>query len=111
MRRVLYVAVGLVAVLSLLVVLFKPFPGNQVSSTVAGRSVLGISAHRGSAARLNSDSTSATLQLGGHTIRITADAVELPGGRSVAIPAGCKAVELREDENRVRVFLDGIETP
>jgi hypothetical protein len=111
--------VGIVALLGVIavgvVVVLDPFPGNRVSSNVYGDSgpieIAGVSAGRHSPARFERDGKSATVQLGEQTARVFADRVELPGGRVVPIPAGCKAVELREARDGMRVFLDGTEVP
>jgi hypothetical protein len=40
---------------------------------------------------------------------VTADQVELHGGRIIKIPEGCKKVELLATRNDVRVLFDGQE--
>ena len=106
--------VALVAVIAVgIVVALDPFPGNRVYSNVYGDTgplvVAGLSAGRRSPARFQGDGTAATVQLGEQTARVTADRVELSGGRVIPIPAGCKGVELRESRGGMRVFLDWTE--
>ena len=106
--------VALVAVIAVgVVVALDPFPGNRVYSNLYGDAgpleVAGVSAGRRSPARFQGDGVAATVQLGEQTARVTADRVELPGGRVVPIPAGCKGVELRESRGGMQVFLDGTE--
>jgi hypothetical protein len=106
-----------VAVLAIgAVIALDLFPGsNRVSSNVYGDAgpveVVIVSASRRTPARFKGDDKAATVQLGEHTARVTADRVELTTGRVVTIPAGCKSVELRESRGGLRVFLDGAETP
>ena len=92
------------------------FPGNRVYSNIHGDAglldVVGVSANRWSQARFQGDGDhkGATVKLGEQTARVTAERVELTGGRVISIPAGCKTIELRESRDGLRVFLDGIET-
>ena len=104
----------LVAVITVgAVVALDPFPGNRVYGNVYGDAgpleVTGVSAGRRSAAHFQGDGKVATVKLGEQTARVTAERVEFSGGRVVQIPAGCKAVELRESRDGMRVFLDGTE--
>lgn len=111
--RVIGVLVTVAAVAVGVVIALDPFPGNRVYSNVYGDAgpveVTGVSAGRRSPARFHGDGKTATVQLGGQTADVTADRVKLPGGRVVPVPAACKAVELRESRDGMRVFLDGAE--
>jgi hypothetical protein len=82
------------------------FPGNQVLGSVGAREVVGTSVGRDSQARFDLDGTAVVSRLGGSTARLTAEAVELPGGRVVHIPAGCLRVETRKG---LCVLFNGVE--
>ena len=84
-------------------------PQNLVLGSVNDREVVGQVARRLGPARFQSDGKTATVQLGSHTSRVTADQVELPGGRVIKIPESCKKVELLATRNDVRVLFDGQE--
>jgi len=84
-------------------------PQNLVLGSVNNREVVGKVAARFGPARFQSDGKTATVQLGSHTSRVTADQVELPGGRVIKIPESCKKVELLATRNDVRVLFDGQE--
>jgi hypothetical protein len=104
------VAVAIVAIVLGAVFVFKPFASNQVFSNIGSMEISGISASHRSPARFNSDDgVTATVQLGEQIAQVTADQVKLPDGRSIAIPIGCKALQLRESSDGMRVYLDGKE--
>ena len=84
-------------------------PQALVLGSVNDREVVGRVARRLGPARFQSDGKTATVQLGGHTSRVTADQVELPGGRLIKIPESCKKVELLATRKEVRVIFDGQE--
>jgi hypothetical protein len=84
-------------------------PQAMVLGSVNDREVVGHVARRLGPARFQSNGKTATVQLGLHTTRVTAKRVELPGGRTIKIPDGCKRVELRGTRNEVRVLFDGQE--
>jgi hypothetical protein len=114
--RIVGILVVVAATVIGVIVALDPFPGNQVFSNVHGDSgsldVVGVSASRRSPARFqgDADGKAATVQLGDQTAHVTTDRVVLPGGRVVPIPVGCKAVEIRETRDGMRVFLDGVES-
>ena len=84
-------------------------PRTLVSGRVSGREVKGRMSSLFVSARYRSDGKTATVQLGSHTTQVTADQVELAGGRIVKIPANCKQVELLATRGDVRVIFDGQE--
>jgi hypothetical protein len=84
-------------------------PKSMVLGSVNDREVVGQVARRLGPARFQSDGKIATIQLGSHTSRVTAEQVELPGGRIIKIPDGCKRVELLATRNDIRVLFDGQE--
>jgi hypothetical protein len=84
-------------------------PQAMVLGSVHDREVVGHVARRLGPARFESDGKTATVQLGSHTTRVTAEHVELPGGRVLKIPDGCKRVELFATGKDVRVVFDGQE--
>src|SRR6185436_18654220 len=86
---------------------FTFVPRALVLGSVNDREVVGQVARRFGPARFQSDGKTATVQLGSHTSRVTADQVELPGGRIIKIPEGCKRVELLATRNHGRVLFDG----
>lgn len=112
-RRVIGVLVVIAIIAVVVVVALDPFPGNRVYSNVYGDAgpleVVGVSAGRRSPASFHGDGKAATVQLGEQTAIVTAERVEVQGGRVVQIPPGCKAVELRESRGGLLVFLDGEE--
>jgi hypothetical protein len=86
---------------------FMLIPRNSlVLGSVNGREVVGQG--RGTV-RFMSDGKTATVQLGSHTSRVTADQIELSGGRIVKIPENCKKVELFETRDGMRLLFDGQE--
>ena len=50
---------------------------------------------------------SATAEVGGQSVRVSAEEVEVIGVRTVKLPAACKKVELVETRGGVRILLDG----
>lgn len=60
-------------------------------------------------ARYRSDGRTATVQLGSRLSVVTADQVELAGGRIVKIPTNCRKVELLATRGEVRVLFEGAE--
>ena len=100
--------IALTAVLAILAFLgFGLIHGRSVRGEVGGRQVSGH-ANGLSTVHSVSDGTTMTLQLGSRTAKVTADAVELPDGASVKIPAACKQVEVEETGTGLRVLLDGV---
>jgi hypothetical protein len=61
-------------------------PGAMVLGSVNEREVVGRAATRRGPARFLSDGTTASLQLGRQSARVTADQVELAGGRTIKTP-------------------------
>jgi hypothetical protein len=84
-------------------------PQAMVLGSVNDREVVGHVARRLGPARFQSDGKTATVRLGSHTTLVTADHVELPGGRTIKIPAECKRVELLGARSGVRLLFDGHE--
>ena len=111
MKKKRWIVAGIVcAVIALGMALALWFvPKAMVLGSVANREVVGRVAHRLGPARFQSDGQTATVQLGSHSSRVTAEQVELPGGRIIKIPDGCKRVELLATRNEVRVLFDGQE--
>jgi hypothetical protein len=104
------VAGTICAVLALGMALALVFvPQAMVLGSVNHREVVGHVARRLGPARFQSDGETASVQLGRYTTRVTAEHVELPGGRTIKIPDGCKRVELRGTRTEVRVLFDGQE--
>lgn len=84
-------------------------PGALVVGSLNDKEVRGQAARLGGPARFHADGNVATLQLGQHTARVTAESIELAGGRAVKIPANCKRIELIETRRGIRVIFDGAE--
>ena len=106
-RRTRFVlAVGLVLVIALVV--RGATTGNKVNGSAGGRSIVAETAHVLHMAELRISEPDATVTLGSLTATVTPESVELPDG-TVAIPAACRQIELRERDGRIRVKLDGVE--
>ena len=107
----LLTAVAVIAVGA--VVAMDPFPGNRVYSNLHGKAgsidVMGVTLSRRSSASLQVTGQSANIQLGKHSVHLTTEHVVLPGGRTLQIPVGCKAVELHESRQGIHVYFDGVE--
>ncbi len=102
--------IGAVLIAAAVLVAIASFvPKTLVSGRVSGREVMGQMASLFASARYWSDGKTATVQLGSRTSQVTADQVELAGGRIVKIPANCKKVELLATRGDVRVLFDGQE--
>jgi hypothetical protein len=104
-RRILLVLV-VIAVAAL--VIRGSVRGNQVFGNAAGRTIVAETAHVLHGAELTLAEAAATVTLGDLSATVTTERVELPDGTTVAIPADCKTVELRERAGRIDVKLDGV---
>ena len=111
MKKKRWIVVGIVcAVIALgMALAFRFVPQAMVLGSIDNREVVGRVARRLGPARFQSDGKTATVQLGEHVSRVTAEQIELPGSRSIKIPDGCKRVELLATRNKVRVLFDGQE--
>lgn len=84
-------------------------PGNLVVGSLNDREVWGRTTNRRGPCQFLTEGATATVQLGRQSARVTADAIEFPGGRTVKIPATCKKIELFETRNGMRILFDGSE--
>ena len=98
--------VGLMLVIALVVL--GSVRGNQVNGQVGGRTIVAETAQVLHGAELMLTEAAATVTLGDLSATVTPESVELPDG-SVAIPASCRTIELRERDGRIHVKLDGVE--
>lgn len=51
-----------------------------------------------------------TVNVGGHTVLVGADEVEVVGVRRVSLAPGCKQVEIVQGKGGLKVLLDGVES-
>jgi hypothetical protein len=83
--------------------------GIRVQTTVGGREITGETANVLTVGTLSSDGTTVRVELGiPMTAQVTKDSVVLSDGTSLPIPAACKHVELKVEDGRLRVLLDGV---
>jgi len=105
-RTRIVLVVGLVLAIALVV--RGSTTGNKVDGRAGGRTIVAETAHVLHMAELRITEPGATVTLGDLSATVTPESVELPDG-SVAIPASCQQIELRERDGRIRVKLDGVE--
>ena len=82
--------------------------GNRVTGSSGGRTIVAETAHVLHRAELRISEPGATVTLGDLSATVTPERVEFPEGASVAIPAPCREIELRERDGRILVKLDGV---
>ena len=106
-----FIVAGSAAIVALtgMVIALVFIPRNVVVGSLNDREIRGQVAARRGPARFFSDGVTATVELGAHTARVTADAIELAGGRTVKIPPNCKKIELFETRKGLRILLDRAE--
>ncbi len=82
---------------------------NEAITSLGGRQVVARSANLLTGVEVRSDGKSVVARVGSRSVRVTANGVEMGGGRTVKLPAACKRVELVEGgDGVVRVLLDGV---
>jgi len=82
--------------------------GNEVSTKLGDRFVWAESAHALSGAHVSMEPAGAVFQLGEQRITVTQDAVLLPDGRRLPVPAACRRIALSETSEGVRVRMDDV---
>ena len=103
-RRLLLIVVAALVALGVVSVMTHDV---RLKSSVGGREVVGVARGAFSHARLTGGASSVALQLGSRTATVTAESVTTGDGRTVAIPAECKQVEIHETLEGLDVLLDG----
>jgi hypothetical protein len=102
---------GVLALLFLAVGLFICLGQHEGHSTIGGRQVIvrstlltGIGVADGSP-----NGQPMTVNVGGRSVLVSADEVDVVGVRKVALAPECKKVEIVQASGGVRVLLDGVE--
>jgi hypothetical protein len=103
-RRLLLVALAALVVVGVLGVLDHDL---RLTSSVGGREVVGVASGVLSRASLTGGPSSVSLELGSRRATVTAETVSTDDGRTIAIPAECKQVEVRQSSDGLDVLLDG----
>jgi hypothetical protein len=103
-RRLLLLLVVILVVAAVLLALTHDI---ELTSAVGGREVVAVARGALSRASLRGGPSSVTLELGGRTATVGLESVTTGDGRTLAIPASCQQVEVRETSDGLDVRFDG----
>jgi hypothetical protein len=78
------------------------------TTEVAGRTIAAESTGLFSGVAFADHKASSTVKCGKHKMEVTADAIQITGGQTIAIPSTCKAVKLVNKQGKLKVYFDNI---
>jgi hypothetical protein len=77
------------------------------STNVAGRTISAETTGLFSGVAFADHKASSTVKCGKHKLEVTADELQIAGGKTIAIPPTCKAVKLVNKQGKLKIYFDG----